>query len=261
MMVCSTDLGGARATAPRRVAHCALDGDESWCEATRILDDLEAARVSPDDSTRAADRAQLLATTAVIVGRQRAVAAAHRNVDRDDLIATLPVLPRCMSRAERDIHAAHLKLNDLRDDVAAALGTKAPQLVQLKRVSWTHVGLVALSAFAAYTLITQLAEIGFDTIAEQMRGADWSWVVIAFVLAQVTNVGEYISLTGMVARPVPFAPTIMFRYAIAFIDLAVPGDAGAIAMNVRYMQRLGVSAAGAVAMSAGARTPSPCLPQ
>jgi uncharacterized membrane protein YbhN (UPF0104 family) len=233
-----------------RIAHCALDGRRIVVRGdTVILDDFEAARISPDDSARAADRAQLLAATAVIVGRERAVAAAHRNVDHDDLMATLPVLQRAaMSRAlERDIHAAHLKLKDLRDDVATALGTKAPQLAELKRVSWAHVALVALSAFAAYTLITQLAEIGFDTIAEQMRGADWSWIVIAFVLAQMTNVGEYVTLTGMVARPVPFAPTIMFRYAIAFIDLAVPGDAGAIAMNVRYMQRLGVSAAGAVA--------------
>lgn len=230
-----------------RIAHGALDGRRITLRGGEvILDDLEAARISSDDATRAADRAQLLAATAVIVGRERAVAAAHRNVDHDDLIATLPVLQRAtMSRAlERDIHSARLKLGDLRDDVATALGTKAPQLAQLKRVSWAHVGLVALSAFAAYTLITQLAEIGFDTLAQQMGSADWSWIVIAFVLAQMTNVGEYVSLTGMVARPVPFAPTIMFRYAIAFIDLAVPGDAGAIAMNVRYMQRLGVSAAG-----------------
>ncbi|TML19840.1 MAG: flippase-like domain-containing protein [Actinobacteria bacterium] len=107
--------------------------------------------------------------------------------------------------------------------------------------------MVAVSALAAYALITELADIGFDTIANQLGGADWSWVVIAFVLAQLTNVGEYVSLTGMVARPVPFAPTIMFRYAIAFVGLAVPGDAGAIAMNVRYMQKLGVSASAAVA--------------
>ena len=57
-------------------------------------------------------------------------------------------------------------------------------------------------------------------------------VVVAFVLAQLTNVGEYISLTGMVDRPVPFGPTIMFRYALSFISLAVPSDAGAIAIAV-----------------------------
>jgi len=114
-------------------------------------------------------------------------------------------------------------------------------------VSWKHVLLTGVSAFAAYTLITQLAEIGFGTIADQMGSADWSWLLLAFVFAQLTNVGEYISLTGIVGRPMPFAPTIMFRYAISFIGLAVPGDAGAIAMNVRYMQKLGVSASAAVA--------------
>ncbi|MGI9622415.1 MAG: lysylphosphatidylglycerol synthase transmembrane domain-containing protein, partial [Acidimicrobiales bacterium] len=46
---------------------------------------------------------------------------------------------------------------------------------------------------------------------------------------------------------VPFGPTIMFRYALSFIELAVPGDAGAIAMNIRYMRKLGESTAAAVA--------------
>jgi hypothetical protein len=98
-----------------------------------------------------------------------------------------------------------------------------------------------------------------------MANADWSWVAIAFIAAQLTNVGEYISLTGTVTRPLPFGPTIMFRYAIAFVGLAVPGDVGSIAMNARYMQKLGIPSARAVAQgprssSRGAWTSycSPC---
>src|SRR5947207_2525806 len=131
-----------------------------------------------------------------------------------------------------------------RDSASRCAADRSSSTICLPRVSRPIPRPVRL---AAYALITELADIGFDTIAKQLGGADWSWVVIAFVFAQLTNVGEYVSLTGMVARPVPFAPTIMFRYAIAFVGLAVPGDAGAIAMNVRYMQKLGVSASAAVA--------------
>ena len=70
---------------------------------------------------------------------------------------------------------------------------------------------------------------------------------MALVFAQLTNVGEYFSLSGVVGFPIPFGPTIMFRYALSFISLAVPADAGAIAMNIRYQQKMGVPVAAAVA--------------
>jgi uncharacterized membrane protein YbhN (UPF0104 family) len=107
--------------------------------------------------------------------------------------------------------------------------------------------MVALTLFAASALLTSLADIGLDTIVDELADATWSWVIVALVLAQLTNVGEYISLTGMVDRPVPLGPTIMVRYAISFFSLALPSEAGAIALNVRYMQRLGVPASAAVA--------------
>jgi uncharacterized membrane protein YbhN (UPF0104 family) len=39
----------------------------------------------------------------------------------------------------------------------------------------------------------------------------------------------------------------MYRYALSFISLAVPADAGAIAMSIRYQQKLGVPIAAAAA--------------
>ena len=43
---------------------------------------------------------------------------------------------------------------------------------------------MAAVIFAAYLLISQLAEIGFDTIADELRKADAAWVVVALLLAQ-----------------------------------------------------------------------------
>ncbi|HUP75578.1 MAG TPA: lysylphosphatidylglycerol synthase transmembrane domain-containing protein [Acidimicrobiales bacterium] len=232
------------------IAHSAIDGRHILVRGEDVMfDNLSVAIASPDAPTVAADRAQLLSATAVTVGRERAIAAAQRNVNRDDLITMLSLLQRAVltSRLERDVHDARLKLADLRGDLAIALGTEPPQLAQLRRVTWKHVASVVFSAIAAYALISKLADIGFRTIADQMAAADWSWVGIAFVLAQLTNVGEYISLTGTVTRPLPFGPTIMFRYASAFVGLAVPGDVGGIAMNARYMQKLGIPTARAVA--------------
>ena len=44
--------------------------------------------------------------------------------------------------------------------------------------------LMAAVIFAAYLLISQLADIGFGTIADELRDAELAWVVVALILAQ-----------------------------------------------------------------------------
>src|SRR4029453_9273632 len=99
-----------------------------------------------------------LVTSAVLVGREQAIAAAKRNVNSDDLAATLPLLQRAVlsNALERDAHKAHLKLSDLRNELAAALGTKAPEPVQLTRVKWMNVVMIVLTGLAASAPTTHL---------------------------------------------------------------------------------------------------------
>jgi uncharacterized membrane protein YbhN (UPF0104 family) len=232
------------------ISHGAIDRTRIVVLADRVvIEDLSAAEASTDPDTRAADIAQMLVATSVAVGSDRAIAAARSEMGDDRLLEALPLLQSSAlpSSLEADAKSASLKLKKLRAATAEALDSEQPELVQLERVKWSDVAMVGLTLFAAYALISSLADIGFDTIAEQVADAEWAWLVTAFVLAQLTNVGEYVTLTGLVDRHVPFGPTIQFRYALSFIDLAVPSDAGAIAMNIRYMQKLGVKPAAAVA--------------
>lgn len=232
------------------ISHGAIEGDRVMLlDDTVVFVEFDAARTMANDNDRRGDRAQLLTATAVVVGTERAIAAARRHLGDDGLGDVLPLLqaaalPRGL---QRDARAAGVKLNRLRSEIATTLGVKAPDTTQLQRVSWGSLAMVALTLFAAYSLITSLAEIGFDTIIEQLSNASWGWVALAFVIAQTTNLGEILTLTGVIGKPVPFGPTLMYRYAISFISLAVPSDAGAIAMSVRYQQKLGVPAAAAVA--------------
>ncbi|MFW2381913.1 MAG: hypothetical protein ACN4GZ_09160, partial [Acidimicrobiales bacterium] len=214
-----------------------------------LLDDFASAQASTDSQKRAADIAQMLVVTAIVVGTEKAVAAARSSLGDARLSNAIPLLQGAAlpSTLQADAKRRSLSIKELRTSATDAIGSDEIELAQLERVSWTNVAMVALTLFAAYALISSLADIGFDTIVDQVADAKWSWLAIAFFLAQLTNVGEWLVLTGLVPGRVPFGPTIQFRYALSFIDLAVPGDAGAIAMNVRYMQKLGVPAAGAVA--------------
>ena len=214
-----------------------------------VLTDLTSTTLLAPDESQYADCAQMLVATALTVGDERAIAAARRHLGDDRLLSAVPlmqtaVLPRAL---QRDVKEHDYRVKELRSAIAAELDADVPELAQLRRVSWGNVAMVALTVFAAYTLITSLTEIGFDTIAKEVSGANWGWVLVALATAQLTNVGEYVTLVGVMGQPVPFGPTMMFRYALSFISLAVPSEAGAIAMNVRYQQKLGVPAAAAVA--------------
>lgn len=214
-----------------------------------VLIHLDSARILAGIEAMHADLAQTLVSTAIAGGSDAAIDAAQRQLGDESMGAMLPLLQNAaLSHGlQRDARAAGVKIGRLRNGAATAIGAPKPEMMQLQRVSWKNVAMAGLTLFAAYSLITSLSDIGFDTLADQFSHASWGWVVVAFVMAQLTNVGEYATLSGVIGSPIPFGPTMMFRYALSFIGLAVPSDAGEIAMNIRYQQKLGVPAAAAVA--------------
>ena len=197
----------------------------------------------------AIDRAQMIVVTALVGGADRATERAATHLGPDDLEEVLPVLQAAVLPRSLQVEAQErdVDVDDLRDELAERSDLEQLQLVQLRRVSWSSVLMAALTLFAASALITSLTEIGFETVADQFSTAIWSLIAVGFVLAQFTNVGEVVTLGAVIGRPVPFGPTLMYRYASSFVSLAVPSEAGAIAMSIRYQQKLGVSAAAAVA--------------
>lgn len=109
---------------------------------------------------------------------------------------------------------------------------------------------MAALVFAAYLLISQLADIGFHTIAKELRDADPAWVLVALIVAQLTFIGSGISVRGAVAAPLPLLPCVVLQSAIKFINLTVPSSAGRIGMNLRFLQRMGVPTGQALAAGA-----------
>jgi uncharacterized membrane protein YbhN (UPF0104 family) len=232
------------------VTHGAIDRTGIVITTTDVFfTSLQSASLVSSTDTERADIAQLVVATALTVGDDRAIAATRRKVGDAELTASLPLMQTAglPSELERDVHDQDASVKDLRERIAGELEIELPDAAQLRRVSWGGVAMVLLTLVAAYSLITSLTEIGLDTIVDELSSASWAWVVVALTMAQLTNIGEYMSLVGVMGRDAPFGPTMMFRYALSFISLAVPSDAGAIAMNIRYQQKLGVPPAAAVA--------------
>ena len=71
-----------------------------------------------------------------------------------------------------------------------------------------------------------------------------------FLVTQLPRVTQAISTLGAAPVPLALGPVYALQLAISYINLAIPSAAGRIAVNVRFFQRHGVPAGGAIAAGA-----------
>jgi glycosyltransferase 2 family protein len=216
-----------------------------------LVTDLAGARLHAEDAVVDTDLAELLVSCSLLVGTERALAAARAAMGDEALYAALPYLQRAALSPEvrDDAHDGELDVHRLREEVAAATGGEMPEIATVRRVSGRDIALVLLTAFAACLLLGQLADIGLSTIVEELSGAVWGWVLVALVIAQTTLVTDAMATLAAVGQPLPLAPTTVLQSAVKFINLTVPSTAGKIALTMRYLERQGVPRA--VALTQG----------
>lgn len=217
-----------------------------------MLVDLSAATLGAPQSTLDIDVAELLVSCGVLVGPERTLRKAVVAGWSDSVSRVLPYLQRAaLTPHLRDLaRTSEVGLKDLRAAAAAATGTAQPELVPLRRVRPRDLLTMAALVAAAYLVISQLAEIGFDTIVSELQDAEPVWAAIALVLAQSAFVGSGISVRGAVAAPLALLPCVVLQSAIKFVNLTVPSSAGRIGMNLRFLQRMGVPRAQALVAGA-----------
>ncbi len=207
-----------------------------------VLVDLSAATTGAPQSSLDIDVAELLVSLCVLVGPDRALQGAVDAGWSHSIARALPYLQgAALTPHLRDLaRTQEVGLKHLRTAAAEAVGAAQPEVVPLRRVRPKDLLTMAALIFAAYLIITQLAQIGFGTIARELGDADPVWVVIALVLAQTALVGSGVSVRGAVPAPLPLLPCVVLQSAIKFINLTVPSSAGRIGLDLRFLQRMGV---------------------
>jgi glycosyltransferase 2 family protein len=217
-----------------------------------MLVDLSAATLGAQQSALDIDVAELLVATCCLVGPERTLARAVEAGFGDVLARVQPYLQRAaLTPHTRDLARTHdLGLTELRAAVGEATETAVPEIAELRRIRPRDILMMAALVFAAYLLISKLADIGFDTIADELAKAELAWVLLGLLLAQAAFIGSGLSVRGAVPVPLPLLPCVVLQSAIKFINLTVPSSAGRIGMNLRFLQRQGVPSAQAVASGA-----------
>ena len=211
------------------------------------ISDLATANTTPDPDSYFADRVALLATTAEIVGDERAIASARRMLKTDGLSALLPYLQTtALARVNRRSAESKKKLcARLRDEVSTATGVEAPKLEELRRVPPSMILVAIFTIFGMYLLIGQFAHVEWATM---FKDAHYWWVPVVFLLAWVPIGGLSMSLLGSVSKPLPLRPVIMLEIGTKFTGLA-GGGVTTFALQVRFFQKQGLKSAVAVTSS------------
>jgi undecaprenyl-diphosphatase len=209
-----------------------------------VLVDFGAAEASASPRLLAIDRAELLASTATLVGADVAVAAAARTLTPDELAAAVPYLqPLALSASTRSAVSKSL-LDELRTAIAETTGVETPPLERLQRVRPRTILTIVTLTGAFYLILPQLADVGDSFTA--LRSANWAWLGVCVVMSASTYIASTVGLLGGVPGHLPFFATLQAQFASSFVNRVTPANVGGMALNVRYMQKAGVDPAQAV---------------
>lgn len=187
-----------------------------------------------------ADVAQLLASLAVVAGPERAVDSAIDVLGVDAVGAALPRLqPRALSGATQASLKEHPgRLKALQQEVIERCGVEDVQYAELERVNRNTMLTIAALVLATYFLFPQLADL--PGIVDQIGEANWAWTPLLLATAAMTYVAAGLSLSGAVPDRLPFGPVVVAQVASSFASKLAPAAVGGMALNVRFLQKLGV---------------------
>jgi glycosyltransferase 2 family protein len=199
------------------------------------------------------DVAELLASLALLVGPDRAVASAAAVIGTADLAAAVPLLqPLALSAAtRRELRAEKGLLTQTRSAAAARSGRGDEELAKIQRVRPRTLLTVAAATAAFYILLPSLAKASGSWQA--VLNANWAWIPAVLAASVLTYVASAISLAGAVAIRLPFWPLLTTQFASSFINRISPANVGGMALNARFLQKSGVEpAAGVTAVGVNA---------
>jgi uncharacterized membrane protein YbhN (UPF0104 family) len=201
--------------------------------------------VAASDLQLRLDLAQLTAALALLVGPERAAAAARATLGDGEVAGLVPLLqPVVLHRSTRTaLRRRKDVLPALRKRLVSNPDTQLPP-EQLERIRPRTVVTLVASIFAAYIVIGQLGRVSF---AHVLKNSDWRWMLVALALSAASYVGASWSLSGFVLEKLSFRRTLLAQLAGSFVTLVTPAAVGGVALNLRYLNKAKVEPADAAA--------------
>ncbi|SDG02663.1 conserved hypothetical protein [Blastococcus aurantiacus] len=228
------------------LAHGALTPDCVLLEpdGTVGFRDLRAAQPAAGELQRELDTVALLVAGAAVVGSDAAVAALRAG-GADPVPPRVPALLQPValpSSVRRAVRGTGL-LGELRRALTGPDGTVAAA-PRLERFSPRVILTVAASTVAAFLLASQLSQV---SIVDELRRADPLWLLVALGGSALTYVGAALALIPFVPVALSLGRTTLVQLSTAWLTLVTPPTVGHVGLNIRYLQRAGLTVGAAAA--------------
>jgi len=221
-----------------------IDGDEprAW------LTSWELGEVAASELALRIDHAQVVSMLAPIVGAERAVDSAFRNLSTDEVERFAPLLqgialPRPTRAALKEAKPVKI-LESVRNHIVERLPDATVETENITRFGTrTVIGITIALA------VTLLVLAGFNTrdYLDAVSEANPWWLLVALFWSAVTFVGAALALAAFSPIKLPFWRVILVHLAASYVALAAPAGVGPAALNGRMLTKRGVSGPLAVA--------------
>ena len=205
--------------------------------------DFGFAEAAAGDRTLAVDIAELLVSTAVVVGVPRAVDAVVAALSPAAVVAALPFLqPLAVSSSSRGaMRRRPGLLGDLRRQLSDRMRVPVPHSSPMLRFGLQPrvILSVAAAAFAVYALLPTIGGLGQTFTA--LGHARLEWLVVLVLCSAATYVAAAVEFTGSVGPPLPLGRTTLVQLASSFTGRLAPAGLGRMALAERYLEHEGVT--------------------
>ncbi|WP_435738016.1 flippase-like domain-containing protein [Cellulosimicrobium sp. PMB13] len=202
--------------------------------------------IASSQLARRMDLAQMVALLALRVGARRAVESAVSVLPDDDIAAIGPLLqsialpPSTREEMRQD--------KELLKELRAALVERLPEAdVEPQRITRFGARTVITLALAVVAVTVIVTSINFAEITEAVSEANPWWAVVSFALGVLTWVGAALTFVAFSPVHLPMIRATLTQAAGSFVALAAPAGIGPAALNLRMLQKRGVSTPVAVA--------------
>ncbi len=235
------------------LSHGALTTDSVRInEAGHEISDFTFGSLTATESQQSLDIVEFLFSTTLLVGPERAVAAAHRGLGSEALGTALPFLqiPAVSSQTRKQADKPKNVMKAIREEVATVTGEELPAPARLRRVSGRNLLMAGLLFFAAYAFIPMILGIDFAAVWDVLENANWFLIIVALGIGHLVFIPEATGMMFAAGMSLPLWPLTSLQVSVKFIGLAVPSAAGRITMNAAFLYKYGISAAQSITQGA-----------
>ena len=224
------------------IAHRSLSAENIYVTQSGdiAITGVHSGTVAATDLQQRVDLAEALVTAARSSSILETVQVAKKLFSTKELIRTIPAIQSvAMSRKTRQYLASN---KELLKDLRKALGELAPsadlQPISFQRIKWKNILLASASVVALYVLVPQFSQINPQ---ELMATAEWKWAGIALIASALTYFASTALLLSFISVPVNRFRALQAQLAASFATLVTPPTLGSVAVNIRFLNRAGVS--------------------